>query len=150
MQLLDTRTYIAELAAAGRRHNALLALFKRFSEHAKHVAAKDYPLKGIAIAPDGSTGFAARFLNVGAKFTFVHDSESGLGVIHVSDVSIGDSQPSPFWSLHFNETGEVQDIEPRRNEGAYNVGSDTDAAEIVLAAIHKLISKPSGPEALVV
>ena len=151
MQLLDTRTYIAELAAAGRRHNALLTLFKRFSEHAKHVAAKEYPLKGIAIAPDGSTGFTARFLDVGAKFTFVHDSESGLGVIHVSsDVSIGDSGPSPFWSLHFNETGEVQDIESRRNEGAYNVGIDTDAAEIVLAAIHKLISKPSGPEALVV
>jgi hypothetical protein len=105
MQLLDTRTYIAELAAAGRRHNVLLTLFKRFSE---------------------------------------------LGVIHVSDVSIGDSGPSPFWSIHFNETGEVQDIEPRRNEGAYNVGSDTDAAEIVLAAIHKLISKPSGPEALAV
>jgi hypothetical protein len=150
MQLLDTRTYIAELAAAGRRHNALLALFKRFSEYARHVAAKEYPLKGITIAPDGSTGFTARFLDIGAKFTFVHDSESGLGVIHVSDVSICDSAPSPFWSLHFNETGEVQDIEPRRNEGAYNVGTDTDAAEIVLAAIHKLISKPSGPEALTV
>ncbi|HEY3179000.1 MAG TPA: hypothetical protein VGL25_08980 [Casimicrobiaceae bacterium] len=150
MQLLDTRTYIAELAAAGRRHGALLTLFKKFSEHAKHVAAKEYPLKGIAIAPDGSTGFTARFLDVGARFTFVHDSESGLGVIHVSDVSMGDSEPSPFWSIHFNETGEVQDIESRRNEGAYNVGIDTDAAEIVLAAVHKLISKPSGPEALVV
>jgi hypothetical protein len=150
MQLLDTRTYIAELAAAGRRHDALLALFKRFSEHAKKVAAKDYPLKGIAIAPDRSNGFTAHFLDVGAKFTFVHDSESGLGVIHVSDVAIGDSGPSPFWSLHFNETGEVQDIEPRRNEGPYNVGIDADAAEIVLAAIHKLISKPSGPEALAV
>jgi hypothetical protein len=149
MKLLNTRTYIAELAAAGRRHNALLTLFKGFIEHAKHLAAKEYPLKGIAIAPDGSTGFTARFLDVAARFTFVHDSESGLGVIHVSDVSMGDSEPSPFWSLHFNETGEVQDIEPR-NEGAYNVGIDTDAAEIVLAAVHKLISKPSGPEALAV
>ncbi len=150
MKLLNTRTYIAELEAAGRRHNALLTLFKGFTEHAKHLAAKEYPLKGIAIAPDGSTGFTARFLDVGAKFTFVDDSESGLGVIHVSDISMGDSEQSTFWSLHFNETGEVQDIEPRRNEGAYNVGIDTDAAEIVLAAVHKLISKPSGPEALVV
>jgi hypothetical protein len=150
MQLLDTRTYIAELAAVGRRHNALSALFKTFSEHAKHVAAKEYPLKGIAIAPDGSTGFTARFLDVAAKFTFGHDSDSGLGVIHVADVAIGDSEPTPCWRLHFNETGEVQGIEPRRNEGAYNVGSDTDAAEIVLAAIHKLVSRPSGPEALAV
>jgi hypothetical protein len=150
MKLLNTRTYIAELAAAGQRHNALLTLFKGFTEHAKHLAAKEYPLKGIAIAPDGSTGFTARFLDVGAKFTFADDSESGLGVIHVSEISMGDSEPSPFWSLHFNESGEVQDIEPRRNEGAYNVGIDTDAAEIVLAAVHKLISKPSGPEALVV
>jgi hypothetical protein len=149
MQLLDTRTYIAELAAVGRRHAALSTLFEKFSEHAKHVAAKEYPLKGIAVAPDGSTGFTARFLDVGARFTFVHDSESGLGVIHVLDVSMGDSEPSPFWSIHFNETGEVQDIESRRNEGVYNVGMDTDAAEIVLAAVHKLISKPSGPEALV-
>jgi hypothetical protein len=117
MQLLGTRTYIAELAAAGKRHGALLSLFETFSEHAKHVAAKEYPLTGIAIAPDGSTGFTARFLDVGARFTFVHDSESGLGVIHVSDVSMGDSEPSPFWSIHFNETGEVQDIESRRNEG---------------------------------
>ena len=86
MKLLNTRTYIAELAAAGRRHNALLTLFKGFIEHAKHLAAKEYPLKGIAIVPDGSTGFTARFLDVGAKFTFVDDSESGL-VIHVSDIS---------------------------------------------------------------
>jgi hypothetical protein len=149
MQLFGTRKYIAELATVGRRHNALLALFTTFSEHAKHVAAEEYPLKGIEIAADRSMGFTARFLDVGARFTFVHDSESGLGIIHVSDVSMGDSEPSPFWSLHFTETGEVQDIEPRRNEGAYNIGIDTDAAEIVLAAVHKLISKPSGPEALV-
>jgi len=149
MKLLNTRTYIAELAAAGRRHNALLTLFKKFTDHAKHLAAKEYPLKGITIAPDGSTGFTARFLDVGAKFSFVDDSESGLGVIHVSNISMGNAEPSSFWSLHFNETGEVQDIEPR-NEGAYNVGIDADAAEIVLAALHKLISKPSGPEALVV
>ena len=136
VKLQTGRQYFHELDAASKRYTRMLEVFHRFRDGALHIAAADYPVQGITLANVSPTEFTARFLSKTVRFSFTYDHAALRGVVAMTTVSPEGESTGPNWSFHFNGEGEVGDIEPRPNEGIYNVGIDADAAEIVLAALH--------------
>lgn len=135
MKLQTGRQYLQELDSAGQRYTRMLDVFHRFRDAASHIAADKYPVRGITVSNVSPTEFTAGFVSKAVRFTFNYDHASLRGVVALTTVS-SDEPTGPVWSFHFNDEGEVGDIEPRPNEGSYNIKRDTDAAEIVLAALH--------------
>ena len=136
MKLQTSKRYLQELDAANRRYDRMLEVFNAFRNGASHLAAPQYPLPGITIESISPTKFIARFLSKSVAFTFSYDHSGLHGVVAVTTLSPEGDAVGPHWSFHFNGEGEVGEIEPRPNEGAYNIKVDTDAAEIVLGALH--------------
>ena len=141
MKLNTTKGYLQDLDAATKRYSRLLELFHTFFAGASHLAAADYPLKGITITSVSPTEFDAQFLGTIVRFTFSYDHTALRGVVAVTTTSADDRQAGLNWTFQFNGQGEVGGIEPRLNEGAYNVAIGTDAAEIVLGALHSALVK---------
>jgi len=136
----ETQAYWQQLSAYRRRHDTLLALFDGFFRNASLLAASGYPVAGITVTQDSPISFTARFVDREVNFTLRYRHEPSSGVVEVRDVSVGtDPSKQPIWSFQFNGQGVVADIDARVSEGSYNVGVDTDAAEIVLAAIYKTV-----------
>ena len=136
MKLRTGRQYLQELEAASTRYTCMLAVFHKFRDGASHITAAAYPVQGITFANVSPTEFTARFLSKTVRFTFNYDHAALLGVVAVTAAAADGESAGTNWSFHFNGQGEVGEIEPRPNEGVYNVGIDTDAAEIVLGALH--------------
>ena len=136
MKLETTQQYVQELGRAQGRYAQMLEIFGAFRASAEHVAADNYPIKGIALTNVSPTEFTVNFLEKTVRFTFSYDHTALRGVVAVTAAPAPDGEPTgPNWSFQFNGEGEVGDIEPRAKEGAYNVRVDTDAAEIVLGAL---------------
>ena len=136
MRLQTSKQYVQDLDAANKRYTRMLEVFDTFRKGASHLAAREYPLKGITIDAVSPTEFMARFLGKVVRFTFQYDHTALRGIVAVTAISPDGEPTGPNWSFHFNGQGEVGEIEPRPNEGAYNIAIDTDAAEIVLGALH--------------
>lgn len=111
-------------------------LFNSFRSGASLLAAPEYRLPGITIESIAPAKFIARFLGKAVEFTFSYDHAASHGVVAITSLSPEGDAIGPNWSFHFNGQGEVGDIEPRSNEGVYNIQTETDAAEIVLGAHH--------------
>lgn len=136
MKLQTTKRYLQELDAANRRYDRMLEVFNAFRNGASKLAEPQYPMRGIAVESISPTKFTARFLSNAVEFMFSYDHAGLHGVVAVTTLSPEGDAVGPHWSFHFNGDGEVGEIEPRPNEGPYNIKVDTDAAEIVLGAIH--------------
>jgi hypothetical protein len=136
MKLETTQRYVQELGSAKDRYAQMLQVFQRFRDSAAHVAADAYAVQGITINNLSPAEFSATFLGKTVRFTFSYDHAALRGLVAVTAVSPDGESTGPNWSFHFNGRGDVGDIEPRQNEGSYNLGIDTDAAQIVLAALH--------------
>ena len=136
MKLHTSQRYIEDLHAASRKYGRMQDLFDSFRSGASLLAAPGYRLSGITIESIPPAKFIARFLGKAVEFTFSYDHAASHGVVAVTSLSPDGDAIGPIWSFHFNEQGEVGDIEPRPNEGVYNVRIETDAADIVLGALH--------------
>lgn len=136
MKLQSSKQYLQELDAANQRYGRMLDVFRKFYEGASHLGSPAYPLKGIEIGDVSPTSFTARFLGTSVRFSFLYNHVALRGVVVVTAVSPEGEPAGPNWSFHFDGQGEVGEIEPRQHEGLYNIAVDTDAAEIVLGALH--------------
>lgn len=136
MKLQTSQRYLQELDAANERYVRMLEVFHKFREGASKLSAAQHPVKGITISDVSPSVFTARFLSKTVRFSFEYDHAALRGVVDVTAISPEGEPTGPNWSFHFNGQGEVGDIEPRPNEGVYNIAIDTDAAEIVLGALH--------------
>ena len=136
MKLQTSQRYLRELDAANKRYVRMLEIFHKFREGASELSATQYPVKGITISNVSPSVFTAGFLSKTVRFSFEYDHAALLGVVAVTAISPEGEPTGPNWSFHFNGQGEAGDIDPRPNEGVYNISIDTDAAEIVLGALH--------------
>ena len=136
MKLETIQRYVQELGSAKDRHAQMLQVFERFRDGAAHVASNTYAVQGITITKLSPAEFAVQFLGKTVRFSFSYDHAALRGLVAVTTVSPDGESTGPNWSFHFNGRGDVGDIEPRPNEGSYNLAIDTDAAQIVLASLH--------------
>ncbi|HSC98641.1 MAG TPA: hypothetical protein VLI21_07045 [Casimicrobiaceae bacterium] len=114
----------------------MLEVFQNFRMGAGKVTTDAYAVQGITITNLSPDEFTVQFLGKTVRFTFSYDHAALRGLVTVTTVSPDGESTGPNWSFHFDGRGDVGDIEPRPNEGNYNLGVDTDAAQIVLGALH--------------
>lgn len=136
MKIRTTKAYLNELADADTRYRAMQEKFDAFRQGAVHLSQPGYALKGIDVQNEDDASFIVRFLGVTVRFAFQYDHAAYRGVVVVTALAKNEEPSGPTWSFRFNGQGEVAEIEPRPNEGVYNITIDTDAAEIVLAALN--------------
>ena len=136
MKIRTTKAYLHELAEADRRYHAMQEKFEAFRQGALHLAQPGYSLKGIEVKNEEHSSFIVRFLGATVRFAFQYDHAASRGVVVVTTLAKNEEPSGPTWSFRFNGEGEVAEIEPRPNEGVYNITIDTDAAEIILAALN--------------
>ena len=136
MKLEPIQRYVRELGSARERHAHMREVFQKFRMGASNVTTDSYAVQGITITNLSPDEFTVQFLGKTVRFTFTYDHAALRGLVTVTTVSPDGESTGPNWSFHFDGRGDVGDIEPRPNEGNYNLGVDTDAAQIVLGALH--------------
>ena len=136
MKIRSSKAYINDLAAANKRYRVMLEKFEAFRAGAHHLENPEYPLKGIVVTNEDESNFMVGFLGTTVRFTFQYDHAASRGVIAVTGLAKNGEPSGPTWSFRFNDQGEVAEIEPRANEGVYNIATPTDATDIVLAALN--------------
>jgi len=136
MKIRSSKAYINDLAAANKRYGIMHEKFQAFRTGARDLENPEYPLKGIVVTDEDDSSFIVRFLGTTVRFTFQYDHAASRGVIRVTGLAQNGEPSGPTWSFRFNDQGEAAEIEPRPNEGVYNIAVATDAADIVLAALN--------------
>lgn len=147
VKIKDRQPLYDGLIIAKRRYDALRGLFEGIRELAKYIEAPDFQLRGIRMEPAGKAAFRASFLDHTVRIRFLYNRGEGKGIVVIDDISDAGDDPADvrelaveLWRFTFNGQGET-DLQARNGGDTYNLQSEIDCAEIVLAALDSALDR---------